>query len=270
MRRLHIPGPITGVCGSQGNPIGSGKSFIALSIAFQLAEQLGYDVVTNFALDARELACYFQMCGYLGLYLKIIKNQGVYVRSVCSDDGKKLELETWMDKPRTIYVLDEAGVFTNARNFKNISMQFLSDLAQIRHDGRRLIHISQFYDQVDKQLRALTSSYIQADCQCKYDAELDSTKILWKNYKLYEARKFIVLQKKLENGSSAGGLKYWFQSMSLSMKTWMGRLTENDKQLFNCYGSFMRVDQLPAIQNPFPTRSPKVHYVTYDAQLQPI
>lgn len=270
MARLHVPGPITGVCGSPSNPIGSGKTWVGLAIALQLAEQLKYDVVANFALEARELAYYFQMCGYKHLYLKLIKNEGIYVKPICSPDGRHLELENWMDRSRTIYILDEAGVFLNSRNFRNVSMQFLSDLAQIRHDGRRLIHIEQFYDQVDKQLRSLTSSYIQADCQCKFCPVLDGPKIILKSYRLYETRKFTVLQRKLESGGSAGGIGYWFKSTSLAMKTWFGKLSESDKQLFNCYGTFARVDANPVLINPFPVREKKVKVVSFDERFQSV
>ncbi|NES65095.1 MAG: hypothetical protein F6K24_07440 [Okeania sp. SIO2D1] len=248
---MYIPGHITGIVGEMG----SGKSFVALLVGFEVAEELHYDVCTNFALDARELYRYFVANGYVWLTSRLLHG-GIKVKPVSV--GKKVCLENWMDQRRCLYILDEAGIFLNSRRFQQNSPQFLADLAQIRHDGRRLFWISQYSEQVDKQMRELTQSYIYCDCVTRYSKVLASTELVFKNYRLFIAKKFKIYVAKVVDGKL--GFKAWFLSNHLALKSWYGCLSSVDRMLFDCYPSLERIEKEPCLVNPF--SSPSCQKVT--------
>ncbi|HBL11650.1 MAG TPA: hypothetical protein DD379_09620 [Cyanobacteria bacterium UBA11162] len=237
------PGPITGVLGLPG----TGKTFIALVAGFEMAEELHLDVVSNFPLNAKALYYYFLLNGYTWLLSRLIHGK-IQVRSCAS--GSELALSNFMQEKGTLYLIDEAGVYLNSRNFKNIPLDFLSDLAQIRHDCRRLFWIAQYRDQVDKTLRELTASYIVADCPTRYSRKLSNTELVGKYYRIFTAKNYDVYEKKIVSGSVTG-IKATVTSMKLAEKTIVGGLTDVDRLLFKAYGSFLRVEAKPELINPF-------------------
>lgn len=238
------PGPITGILGLPG----TGKSFVALMAGFEMAEELRLGVVTNFTLDAKVLYQYFLSSGYIWLLSQLIHGNGVRVRS-CAD-GQYLTLTDFMQETKTLYIIDEAGVYLNSRNFKNIPLDFLSNLAQIRHDCRRLFWISQYREQVDKTLRELTASYIEADCPTRYSRRLGNTELVGKSYKVFTAKNYDAYERKILSGQMTG-FKAHINSLRLAEKTWSGNLTSVDRLLFQVYGSFARVESKPVLLNPF-------------------
>ena len=237
------PGPISGILGLPG----SGKTFIALLAGFEMAEELHLDIVCNFPLNAKALYYYFLLNGYTWLLSRLIHGD-IQVRS-CAN-GSQLALSNFMQEKGTLYLIDEAGVYLNSRNFKNIPLDFLSDLAQIRHDCRRLFWIAQYRDQVDKTLRELTASYIVADCPTRYSRKLGNTELVGKYYRIFTTKNYEVYEKKIISGSVAG-IKATLTSMKLAEKTIVGGLTNIDKLLFKAYGSFLRVEAKPELINAF-------------------
>lgn len=234
------PGPITGVVGLPG----SGKTFIALTAGFEMAEELHLDVIANFSLNARALYYYFLGQGYTWLLSRLLHG-GIKVRS-CAE-GSELRLSQFMRETNVLYLIDEAGVYLNSRNFKNIPLDFLSDLAQIRHDSRRLFWIAQYRSQVDRTLRELTASYVVAECPTKYSHKLKNTELVGKYYRIFTAKNYDIYDKKIASGSLTG-LKATLNSMRLSDKVIMGQLTDYDRLLFKAYGSFLRVEDKPTLQ----------------------
>ncbi|NES25571.1 MAG: ATP-binding protein [Symploca sp. SIO3E6] len=248
---MYIPGHITGILGEMG----SGKSFVSLLIGFEMAEELQYDVCVNFALDAKALYRYFVSCGYTWLLSRLMHG-GIEVKPVSS--GQKVDLENWMSRRRCLYILDEAGIFLNARRFQSNSPQFLADLAQIRHDGRKLFWIAQFVDQVDKQLRELTQSYIYCDCITKYSRKLGSTELLFKNYRVFTTPQFKIFSDKVLGKKL--GFKSWILSNTLALKSWYGSLTEVDRLLFDIYPSLERIESGPSLVDVL--KQPTCKFVT--------
>jgi hypothetical protein len=254
------PGPVTGVLGLPG----TGKTFIALCAGFEMAEELQLDVVANFSLNARALYYYFLGHGYTWLLSRLLHG-GIKVRS-CAN-GSELRLIEFMQEKGTLYLIDEAGVYLNARNFKNIPLDFLSDLAQIRHDSRRLFWISQYKDQVDKNLRELSASYIVAECPTRYSHKLKNTELLSKYYRIFTAKNYDVFEKKILSGALTGA-KAAINSARLADKVIMGSLSEYDRLLFKAYGSFLRVEDTPTLQFPLSTWSKStviVNHVNHDS-----
>ncbi|MGB5596712.1 MAG: hypothetical protein WBM62_22145, partial [Crocosphaera sp.] len=120
---LYIP-PIYGVVGAQG----SGKSFSAIKTVLPFANSAEYDLCFNYDIDLKALYDYCIVQGYTWVAFRILHNK---VRVKDSED-----LEEFMDFPKTIYILDEAGVYLNSRAFQSVPKTFLAQLAQVRHDSK--------------------------------------------------------------------------------------------------------------------------------------
>jgi hypothetical protein len=185
---------------------------------------------------------------YLDLYLDL-RDRGdrIVVKSVADSLGNA-RLERWMGKPYTIYLLDEAGIFLNSRRFSSTPPQFLADLAQIRHDSRRLLWIAQYMDQVDKQLRELTQSYVHCDSVVRYSKKLRNTELFLLRYTIFLAKHYKIYSSKVLDKSL--GLKSFFQGNRLAHKSFIGRPSAVDLMLFDCYPSLERIEHEPCLIYP--------------------
>lgn len=223
--RLYFPGPITGVLGLQG----AGKTFAALKFALQVAETLEYDLCFNFSIDLKKLFYYCLDCGYSYLLGRILSGDGVRCRS-------SADLQAFMDRPKTLYLLDEAGVYLNSRRFRDISVDFISDLAQIRHDGKLLWWVAQYADMVDRVLRELTASFLVAESTLRFNKKLGNSEIIWQNFALFDNKKFKLFEKASEDRARL--FAQFFRKRKYAIFTWGGMLSPTDKYLFKVYKSF--------------------------------
>lgn len=221
--KLFIPG-LTGILGEQG----SGKSYAALKIATQYANQIEYDLCFNFEVSLNKLWDYCREMNYTWLLHRIYHN---HIRYKPSED-----LEEWMDRPRTIYVLDEAGVYLNSRNWGDISKEFLHSLAQIRHDNKMLFWIAQYYDMSDKLLRNLTAAFVQCQADLRFNPKLGNSEIIWQRIYLYDSRSYRIYLSKVADKYQ--GIKHWINARKLARWQWEGWLSEEDKMIFDIYQSF--------------------------------
>lgn len=73
------------------------------------------------------------------------------------------EVTTWPEVWPVVYILDEAHVFFNARDWAKIGRGALWYLSQHRHLGDTVFWISQYYGNVDKQFRVLTQDWTVCD-----------------------------------------------------------------------------------------------------------
>lgn len=226
---FYFSGSIIGILGEQG----SGKSYVALKLALEWANKFEFDLCFNFSINLDRLYDYCLLNGYLWLLSRIYSNK-IVCRSV-SDKGQ-LKLDKWMSENKTLYVLDEAGVFLNSRRFRDVDPQFLSDLAQVRHKSRRLFWIAQYYDMVDRILRSLTSGFVHCESITTFDKELCAPKILLQKYALYNSRNYQRYLQKVAD--KTGGIKMFFTQRKLADYTYQAPLSKADLLLFKVYQSF--------------------------------
>lgn len=222
--KLFIPGPITAVLGPQG----SGKSFVAIKLALEYANKIEYDLTFNFSVNVRSLYEYSVLHGYTWLVSRILHG---HIHCRPSND-----LKLFMDRSKTLYILDEAGVFLQSRDFANIDKNFLRDLAQIRHDCKMLWWLAQYNDMVDRVLRDLTASVIQADCITRYSKKLGNYEIFIQRFFLFEARAYKIYLTKVADKSR--GFPHFVRQRQLALRSWVGPLECSDSLLFDCYQSF--------------------------------
>lgn len=223
MSNIYIPG-IVGILGHQG----TGKSFSAILVACRYANQIEFDLCFNFPINLEALWNYCRAMGYTWLMHRILHNKIQYRSSE--------DLTEFMKTNRTLYILDEAGVYLNSRKFKDIDPQFLHDIAQIRHDGRMLWWIAQYFDMSDKMLRSLSSAFIVCDSQLRFNKKLGNSELHWKRIYLYPAKEFKIYLTKVAEKYT--GMKYVINARRLSMYQWEGFLDETDRIIFDIYQSF--------------------------------
>lgn len=218
---------IPGICGIFGNQ-GSGKSFSAIKVVCAYANQIQFDICFNFQVDFYQLYLYCIYNDYQWLAHRIYHNK---CRSKYCED-----LETFFDLPKTIYVMDEAGVYINSRNFKKTTDGFLETIAQVRHDGKIFWYIAQYYEMVDKVLRDLSSSFIHVDSSLRFNKKLGNSEILWQRIYLFSQRNYRIYLEKVCYKFT--GVKHWVNARRLSDFQWEGVLSDDDKMLFKVYQSF--------------------------------
>ena len=220
---------ITAICGD----IGSGKSFKQLHYGLQQVNKKRKRLVTNFELNMVELRKYAGMMRY-GWLAHIIDTKQIAVMDTVQS------LSDILKHSDSLVLLDEAGIFLNTREFSKTPKSLLMDLAQSRKFGCDLVYCAQFDDQVDKQFRMLTQYFVQCQASTIYDKRMRRPRMITKNYFIFTADKY---------HTWAGNSK----DRANFVRTWMmsfdyhgGWLSRSDKQLFNCFDSFVRLDHQSA------------------------
>jgi hypothetical protein len=220
---------ITAICGD----IGSGKSFKQLHYGLQQVNKKRKRLVTNFGLNYAEFRRYAGMMRY-GWLAHIIDTKQIATMDCIESLGDILKYSD------SLVLLDEAGIFLNTREFSKTPKKLLMDLAQSRKFGCDLVYCAQFDDQVDKQFRMLTQYFIQCQASTIYDKRLRRPRMVTKNYFIFTADKYHTWAGNSKD--RANFVKTWMQSFDYHG----GFLSAADKQLFNCFDSFTRLDEQSA------------------------
>ncbi len=245
---------INGIIGEQG----SGKGFAMLKIGLLYANQIQYDLCFNFEIDEKALYNYCLEMGYTWLLSRILHNK---IRVKNSKD-----LISFMDLPKTIYILDEAGVYLNSRRFRDIDPDFLHEIAQVRHDCKLLWWVAQYPEMVDKMLRSLTASFIQVDGKQRFNKKLGNSELIWQRIYLFNARNFNIYLSKVHDKFT--GIKYWLNARRLADFHWEGVLDYSDKMIFDIYQSFgYRVGDSVVKQIKKHKHNSKLIYVNYPSKI---
>lgn len=140
--------------------------------------------------------------------------------------------------PESVVLLDEAGIFLNAREFRKLSVKFLNDLAQSRKQGTDMYWAAQFDEQVDKQFRMLTQFFVHCSSLSVYSARLARPVMRWKKIVFFTASRYFDWIRDPRNQRKALRTRIGFSS-----KVESGRLTKEDKMIFEIYSSFDRLDE---------------------------
>jgi hypothetical protein len=139
--------------------------------------------------------------------------------------------------PESVVLLDEAGVFLNARQFQKLSIKFLNDLAQSRKQGTDIVWAAQFDEQVDKQFRLLTQFFIHCSSLSRYSARIGRPIMYIKNVVFFTASSYFDWIKDPRNKIRPLRTRFGFAS-----KVESGPLSKEDKMIFDIFSSFDRLD----------------------------
>ena len=259
-------GEIFGVISSpSAPPRGSGKSLMALQFAIEQADLLNYGLCCNFDID---LTALYQYSWYNELFslCKNIERGLVFCTSIL--ENKEVNLEKFMNKSRTVYILDEAGIYVNARNWQKLSLQFQADLALLRRYRKRLWWVSQYFDQVDKNLREQTNYIIECSSILKASKKLGgASEIFIKMAFAYIRLDYENLYIKRQRMSP---IKFAIQQFFKSKIKRITRFGIADRLAFKIYNSFDLMDGgPPTASNPPPKQLTRSHLVTCNGPIFP-
>lgn len=280
--------------------IGSGKSFTQLKQALDYAEERQKQLVFNFEININELYKYasapkqynsfigyftfeftkllFILLQCFGFKVKIpaTKPRLPWVCRLCRDGGIiQIPAPKYLEAllvPESVVCLDEAGILLNSREFAKTSKELLADLAQSRKDGCDLFWAAQFDEQVDRQLRLLTQYWIHCDSLSVYDKKMRRPRLFWKRVYWFRASDYMHWQSNVKDRGSH--LKARF---AYGFKYEGGLLTSSDKQIFNIFDSFSRLDRVrpgSRIVSMHLCKLPRDYYfkhlLVYDPALDPL
>ncbi len=171
---------VIGITGS----FGSGKSLYATELAIKYCNQSRKHLIFNFPVNIDAIRAYARARGY-GWVARCARISSVEL----GDDIS--EIFRYQD---SVFVYDEAGIFTNSRHWKSLGKDFLKSLFQIRHLNIHLLIIFQFQEQIDKQIRLVIQHWVVCQSSSVYSLKLGAPKIVARKCYHYRCEKFFRLQ----------------------------------------------------------------------------
>jgi hypothetical protein len=154
------------IFGLTGKP-GAGKSYFATRLIIaEIKKGQNRTIVTNVPINRKKLREY--VCKDFQLYdletftdnRHFFTNRGHYHWDL-PDTGANIDFKEHLqdDDEGILYIIDEAHLYFNARNWKHMSQATLSYITFIRHVGDTLIWMAQKYSDVDSQFRGKTQAF---------------------------------------------------------------------------------------------------------------
>lgn len=222
---------------------GTGKSLQQFHLACKKANQSRSILVSNVPFDFPAFRKYCGIMGYGWLAHCVDSNQIVVkpgLENVCQLFEYK---NAWL-------LIDELGVFFNARAFSSMPKKILFDLAQTRKSAINVIGACQYWEQIDKSFRLLATTAVHTCGMTVYSKELKNEALVFKKMIYFDPVKYErwLDDKKARSGGIGGFFRTRFQ---YAIRVEESRLKEHDKQAFRCFKSFDRLETATAYDNPY-------------------
>ena len=165
-------------------PFGSGKTLYAVQTALHYCEKGRKPFVSNFPINVAAAKRYARERG-----MKWVANCARFIYVELASDLDAL----WKYKG-CVFVFDEAGVMANSRGWKNTSVEFLTNLFQVRKLDYHLLVVFQFESQIDNQMRQVIQHWVRCKSLAYYDPGLKAPRIVARIAYHYNVDKFFRLQ----------------------------------------------------------------------------
>ena len=154
------------IFGLTGKP-GAGKSYFATRVIIaEITEGKNRPIVSNVPINKEKLREYVGKDFYyypLETYTDnkaFFSNRGYYKLDV-ADQGANVDFAPLLkeDDDGVLFIIDEAHLYFNARNWKHMPQATLSYITTIRHVGDSLIWMCQKFTDIDSQIRGKTQAF---------------------------------------------------------------------------------------------------------------
>lgn len=154
------------IFGLTGKP-GAGKSYFATRVIIaEIMEGKNRPIVSNVPINKEKLRQYTGKDFYyypLETYTDnkaFFSNRGYYNLEV-DDLGANVDFAPLLkeDDEGVLFIIDEAHLYFNARNWKHMPQATLSYITTIRHVGDSLIWMCQKFSDIDSQIRGKTQAF---------------------------------------------------------------------------------------------------------------
>ncbi|MBN86217.1 MAG: hypothetical protein CL885_01705 [Dehalococcoidia bacterium] len=154
-----------GIVSVTGKP-GAGKSYFSVKVVLEeLKKDNPRTIVTNVPLNVPKIK------KHVGKPVEIyglatftdnrffFTQRGHYEFQVPSEENIDFSQYLQDDDKGVLYIIDEAHLYFNSRNWKDLAKATLSYFTFIRHIGDTLLYLTQKYADVDAQLRGKTQTF---------------------------------------------------------------------------------------------------------------
>ena len=154
------------IYGLTGKP-GAGKSYFATRLIIaEIKEGKNRPIVSNVPINKKKLREFVGKDFYyypLDTYTDnkaFFSNRGYYNLDV-EDLGANVDFAPLLkeDDEGVLFIIDEAHLYFNARNWKHMPQATISYISTIRHVGDSLIWMCQKYSDIDSQIRGKTQAF---------------------------------------------------------------------------------------------------------------
>ena len=154
------------IFGLTGKP-GAGKSYFATRLIIaEIKEGKNRPIVSNVPINKKKLREYVGKDFFyypLDTYTDnkaFFSNRGYYNLDV-EDLGANVDFAPLLkeDDEGVLFIIDEAHLYFNARNWKHMPQATISYISTIRHVGDSLIWMCQKYSDIDSQIRGKTQAF---------------------------------------------------------------------------------------------------------------
>ena len=154
------------IYGLTGKP-GAGKSYFATRLIIaEITKGKNRPIVSNVPINKKKLREYVKKDFYyydLETYTDnkaFFTNRGYYHIDV-NDLGSNVDFAPLLkeDDEGVLFIIDEAHLYFNARNWKHMPQATISYITTIRHVGDSLIWMCQKFSDIDSQIRGKTQAF---------------------------------------------------------------------------------------------------------------
>jgi len=156
-----------GIIGCFGKP-GAGKSYFATKVILEEVKGENRPIVTNVPIKAEEVQKQTGKQPYIYQLETFTNNMFFFTqRGDYKIDLPEFEKDEAVNfnsflkehDEGVLYIIDEAGLYFNARNWRYMQGSTMSYFTFIRHVGDTCLWLSQNYTDVDKQIRGKTQTF---------------------------------------------------------------------------------------------------------------
>lgn len=149
-----------------GKP-GAGKSYFSTRLILEEIKRENRNIVTNIPINKKKLREETGKDFYISELETFTDNRffftqrGDYSYELQEGETETVKFDEYLrdDDEGVLYIIDEAHLYFNSRNWKYMAQATLSFFTFIRHCGDTLVYLTQKFSDVDSQLRGKTQSF---------------------------------------------------------------------------------------------------------------
>ena len=154
------------ICAVTGKP-GAGKSYFSTRLIIEEIKRENRNIITNIPINKKALREHVGKDFYIYELATFTDNRffftqrGDYSYELEEGEQETIDFSKYLrdDDNGCVYIIDEAHLYFNSRNWKFMAQATLSFFTFIRHCGDTLIYLTQKFSDVDSQLRGKTQSF---------------------------------------------------------------------------------------------------------------
>ena len=154
-----------GIFSISGKP-GAGKSYFSVRVILAEIKKENRQIVTNVPINVEKLREYAGVDCNISQIKTFEDNRFFFTQRGTYEyefehEGETIDFSKYLkdDDQGVLYIIDEAHLYFNSRNWKSMAQATLCFFTFIRHCGDTLLYLTQKHTDVDSQLRGKTQTF---------------------------------------------------------------------------------------------------------------